>query len=77
METVWELIPRRSRACSSFMAVVVLPDPEGPESSTTGLASNRLAMASAAVSSRCWYAASHSARNSAGSCRVRSKISLS
>ena len=37
MDTVWALTPRRSSSRSTFMAVVVLPEPEGPDRSTMGL----------------------------------------
>jgi len=31
MEMVWELMPRRFSSSSTFFAVVVLPDPDGPD----------------------------------------------
>ena len=34
---LWLLMPRRLSSSRSFMAVVVLPLPEGPDSSTMGL----------------------------------------
>ena len=34
METAWELMPICSSLASIFFAVVVLPEPEGPESRT-------------------------------------------
>jgi hypothetical protein len=37
METAWVRTPRRPSSWLSFSAVVVLPDPDGPDSSTTGL----------------------------------------
>ena len=54
METVWLFTPRRSSSCSSFMAVVVLPEPEGPERSTMGLTFIRSSTVSAAASTRFW-----------------------
>ena len=37
MDTVWLRTPRRSSSCWIFMALVVLPEPDGPDSSTMGL----------------------------------------
>ena len=51
---VWLFTPRRSSSCSSFMAVVVLPEPEGPDSSTMGLSFIRSRMVSTAVWMRSW-----------------------
>ena len=48
MEMVWESTPRFSSSSSIFRAVVVLPDPEGPESRTMGLWGRLVKMASAA-----------------------------
>ena len=74
---VWVCTPRRSSSCSSFRAVVVLPEPEGPERRTMGLSFIRSRMRSAAVSSRFWYTPSHSATNPAGSSFRRRLISSS
>jgi hypothetical protein len=39
IDTLWVRTPRRSSSSAIFMAVVVLPLPEGPESRTMGLRS--------------------------------------
>jgi len=72
---VWESTPRFSSSSSIFRAVVVLPEPEGPESSTTGLLSRLLRMRSAARDTRWAYAWSHSSRNSVTSVLILRLIS--
>ena len=52
MATAREFTPRRSSSSAIFMAVVVLPEPEGPDSSTMGLCSRLDRILSAASDTR-------------------------
>ena len=54
MDTVWALAPRRTSSRSTFMAVVVLPEPEGPDRSTMGLSFIRARILSTAAWMRSW-----------------------
>ena len=74
---VWDRTPRRSSSSSIFKAVVVFPDPEGPESRTMGLRGRLARMASAAWLTFSAYWASHSSRNPFTSWSMRRLISCS
>ncbi len=69
---VWVWTPRRSSSASILRAVVVLPDPEGPESSTTGLRTIFSIIRPAAASTLSWKRASPSSMKAAGSRRTAS-----
>ena len=60
---VWVPTPRRCSSAVILWAVVVFPDPEGPERSTTGLSFIFLQIRSAACSTFFWYWWSHSSIN--------------
>ena len=68
--------PRRSSSSSIFIAVVVLPLPDGPESSTIGLLCMFSIIMEAAFAMRLLYMSSHSAMNPRGSVAARRLISL-
>jgi len=48
MEMVWDSTPRFSSSSSILRAVVVLPEPDGPDSRTMGLVERFARMVSAA-----------------------------
>ena len=77
MEKLWLRIPISASASEIFMAVVVLPLPLGPESSTMGQRSACLAMVLAVRCTFSAYCRSHSSRKALGSVRRASLISVS
>ena len=62
MEMVWVFTPRLFSSSSIFMAVVVLPEPEGPESSTMGLRARLSWIMSAALRTFSSYSASQASK---------------
>jgi hypothetical protein len=74
MEMVQQCMPRFRSASSIFFAVVVFPEPEGPESRTIGLLLLFSAIRHAAPSICSAYRASHSIRKPFASHLIRSLI---
>ena len=72
----WDSMPISSSLASIFLAVVVLPLPEGPERSTIRDLLRLSAIRRAAASIFLLYAASHSSTNPLGSLRTASLISF-